>query len=149
MLFTSQTSYKPAKAPFLDDFENEWAGKEIKDIESFMLEFQPAKEDRLNVYDFIVIDEQAKKEKNAILFDRVLDENCNFINSFNKVRVPWYDTWLIFANLDIRNMDFEEYVDKDLGDGWWECNSPARKMDEKAEQKKQKALNALKELGHA
>lgn len=74
---------------------------------------------------------------------------------FRALRVSCDEAWIIFANLDISNMGFEEYADFDAGvqaDGtfkWvgkFEDSNDAGRI--KQERKRAAALKAARDLGH-
>jgi hypothetical protein len=78
---------------------------------------------------------------------------------FRATRVPLTYAWIMFVNLDISNMGFEEYINMKAGiqeDGTWKwigpfppSNEALERADREEDAKRQKALKALRDLGHA
>jgi len=98
---------------------NVWTGQSIADVESFMLS-ERKKEVGLNTNTFIVLDEQGVKEGTIILLDSVGSELEEMEVKFKKVRVPWEKAYIMWCNLDIANMDFEDFVDdEDCDESGW------------------------------
>ena len=79
-------------------------------------------------------------------------------DKFRAARLPYEAAWGMFANLDISNMGFEDWVDEDAGeqeDGSWKWIGPfpgsneASKRDTgKVNERKEDAISKMRELGH-
>nr|GAT55686.1 predicted protein [Mycena chlorophos] len=60
-------------------------------------------------------------------------------NRFRACRVPWKQAHSMLSNLDIANMDFEDFVDEDAGaeaDGTWKFTMDDEESPEVAEKRK-------------
>lgn len=86
-------------------------------------------------------------------------ENGQYLpDEFRAARVPLTFAWTMYASLDISNMGLEDYVDEKAGrqeDGAWKwigpftpSNEALERADREEEAKRQKALKALRDLGH-
>lgn len=118
---------------------NIWANQTISDIESFMLNKPYAI--------FLVLDEQGAKDGTIILLELAdSDENEGKPKKFNKVRVPWERAYIMYCNLEIANMGFDEFVEEQEGDEveWWKYKDD--QDDELPEEIKEKRHNAITEL---
>ncbi|KAG4075026.1 hypothetical protein HA402_004572 [Bradysia odoriphaga] len=97
---------------------NVWRGKSIADVESFMLSERETV--GLNANSFLVLDEQGVKDGTIILFDSLESGDEEVEVKFKKVRVPWDKAYIMWCNLDIANMDFEDFVDdEDCDESGW------------------------------
>lgn len=139
--------------PVTDFAVNEWAGKTLQDVEKFALQHSKGEDGgHLNLTNPVVVDEQGFRDKTCIILDREYQyEPIMPLDKFRKTRVPWSQTYIMWCNLDISNMDFEEYCDYvkgDVGDGWWEYNFEDTE-NEKAQAERASAIKALEELGFA
>lgn len=166
-LITSQTApgdSSATKPPVLDFTNNEWAGKSIATIEAFaLLHSRPEHAENLTFSLPVIVDEQGLRDKTCILMERVIIWNdgvdddptkgVEYPDRFNKLRLPWEQVWEVFANLDISNMDFEDYVDEEAGltgDGCSKFNKEATEgMDNQSIAARDAALKALEDSGHA
>ena len=75
---------------------------------------------------------------------------------FSKVRVPWEEVTSMFVNLDIANMDFEDFCNEEHGDdedNWFSWNSSefgaALGLDEDELAKRGEAIKKLEDEGKA
>lgn len=117
--------------------KNEWVGASLADVEAFCIEVDKS-QGKNKAHQFVVLDEDGvikaaatKKDekdegaqKTCILAERVIDWDSDPIaypEKFNKARTPWYQTYLVWCNLDIANMSWDEYMAGEEGDeeGWW------------------------------
>lgn len=140
------TTTPPISASDLSN--NVWTGRSIPDIESFMLD-ERKKQVGLNTSTFVVLDDQGVKDGTIILFDSLDSGDEEMEVKFKKVRVPWEKAYIMWCNLDIANMDFEDFVDDEDCDesGWrtykdWDEGQEA----DDANVIKEKRNNAIAEL---
>lgn len=142
---------------------NIWANKSISDVESFIISERnkEAKETDLNLDTFVILDEQGVKDGTIILLDSPYnDDEDKKDEKFNKVRLPWEKAYIMWCNLDIANMDFDDFVEEDNEGEWFTYsaflphdNDDTQKIyDESASQvkeKREKAIADLEEKGMA
>lgn len=122
-------------APVDPDLANEWAGAGLADVESFCLALdksggESAKLTPFNSHLFVVLDADGLRDKTCVLAERVIDweaDPIEYPEAFNKARVPWYQIYLSWCNLDIANIGWDELMDgEQVADGegeegsrWW------------------------------
>lgn len=126
---------------------NEWKEKSISDIETFMLS-EGNKKIGLNLNTFIVLDDQGVEDGTVVLLDRLYDDEEEKLSErFNKVRVPWAKAYIIWCNLDIANMNFEDFVEEEDDDqpGWWTYMVDEVEEDESVKEKRQNAIEELEQ----
>lgn len=131
---------------------NIWASRSISDIESFMLRERETKETGLNLNTFIILDEQGVKDGTIVLLDSPYNgDEEKMEEKFYKVRVPWAKAYIMWCNLDIANMNFEEFVDEEQGDDWWtySVDQDEDTEDENVKEKRQNAIAELEQNGFA
>ncbi|KXT08549.1 hypothetical protein AC579_10248 [Pseudocercospora musae] len=122
-----------------DNFESPWAGLSIEDREEPNL--------------FLILDDKGVRDETVILAHRHFGEDDKYTNVFDKVRMPWPGGYSMWCNLDIANMDFEEFCEgEEAGeDGWWEANDFGKScgddMSDEKRELKDKMLRELQEAG--
>ncbi|OQO09127.1 hypothetical protein B0A48_06018 [Cryoendolithus antarcticus] len=146
-LVTSRNAYElevdplnPALVPIsLED--NAWTGASISDIESYMLDISRVDEKQRPDTDaglFLIIDDQGVTDGTAIILEHRYEDDedadevgAERVTGFNKVRVPWEEVNDIFVNLEIANMNFDEFCGGEDGDedGWFEYEYESIGMD--------------------
>jgi hypothetical protein len=105
--------------------ENAWTGANLEDIETYCLDLKRSNDDEQKGASlFVVIDPEGLKNKDCVLASMPdgINENPGACRGrYDKVRVPWDDVYMIWCNLDIANMNFEEFVGEEEGDeqGWF------------------------------
>ena len=119
---------KPTSAPVEPGLVNEWTGASIADVEAFCLDLDKSDIKGLNTHLFVALDAGGLGDKTCVLAERVIDWDADpleYPEEFNKARVPWYQMYLSWANLDISNVGWDEMMESDEPneDGWWEFNS--------------------------
>lgn len=128
---------------------NIWANKSISDIQSFMLS-QRENEVGLNVNTFLILDEQGVKDGTIVLLDPPYnDDDDKMEEKFNKVRLPWEKAYIMWCNLDIANMNFDDFAEEDAdGDDeeWWTYTVDQEEETDEAKNVKEKRNNAILEL---
>ncbi|KAF7191953.1 hypothetical protein HII31_06598 [Pseudocercospora fuligena] len=95
---------------------NPWLGSSLPDLESFVLTtFPPGR------HLFIVLDDEGLRTQTCIIVAPSFDPETGdpIPNEFVKIRVPWDETYIVWTNLDLQNMDFEDFVQGDRLDGGW------------------------------
>jgi hypothetical protein len=157
---------KSTVPPLLDFNENNFAGSTFEDINKFLR----TNEAKLKALDFatknwVIVDQKGLDTETCLVveqpyhFDGVQGKSYYLPDEFRATRVPLTYAWIMFVNLDISNMGFEEYVDAKAGiqeDGTWKwigpfpsSNEVLERADREEDAKRQKALKALRDLGHA
>ncbi|KAF1351379.1 hypothetical protein BDV97DRAFT_369020 [Delphinella strobiligena] len=160
-LITSKTlpsDVSETAPPVIDLPANKWAGKSVQDVESFALancDWKNWKGEGRQLHIPVIVDEQGMNDGTCVLLNLVFDgerEPMQFLDRYYRVRLPWAGTYIAWCNLDIANMNFEEFCDEekgDTGDGWWEYKAPGPYEDGEVARKRAIALKALEKLGHA
>ncbi|EME86911.1 uncharacterized protein MYCFIDRAFT_172604 [Pseudocercospora fijiensis CIRAD86] len=123
-----------------DNLESPWSGLSIGDVEAFCIDAAKTSE-REEPSLFLILDDQGITDETVILAQRHFGEDDKFMNNFDKVRIPWSGAYSMWCNLDIANMEFEEFCEGEADEeGWWEANDFAKGVgddlsDEKRELK--------------
>ncbi|RDW73531.1 hypothetical protein BP6252_07438 [Coleophoma cylindrospora] len=97
---------------------NAFTGKSLQDITLFMRRNYDAMVEPANLvpHVWVVIDAKGMQEDNCIVCEQSLDEETGEVtDSFRGVRLPFEETWSLFANLSIANMGMEDWIDEDAG----------------------------------
>jgi hypothetical protein len=115
--------------------ENVWTGTTLEDIETYCLSLNCGDDEHPGASLFVVIDSKGLKNRTCVLAsmpDEHYETPGNFRGRYDKVRVPWDDLYVIWCNLDIANMNFEEFVEEEHGDdqGWFTYQSIHEDEDE-------------------
>lgn len=136
---------------------NVWKGKTVSDVEGFLLNDGNEKHE-LNVNTFLILDEQGVKDGTVIMLnlpynDDEEDEEPNQ-KRYDKVRVPWGKTYIMWCNLDIANMDFQDFVEDNDGDDddveWWTYRDDADdRTEDEIKDKRNDAIVELEQKGLA
>ncbi|KAK6399129.1 hypothetical protein LTR95_019463, partial [Oleoguttula sp. CCFEE 5521] len=102
----------------------------LDDIEAYMRDVHrhlPKSRFRVRTTLFLVIDEEGLDADEIVLCNReYVLESHDYEEKFRRVRVPIEEAHTMFVNLDVANMDFEDFVDDDEGpdeDGWWDTHA--------------------------
>ncbi|KAJ6603234.1 hypothetical protein DFH09DRAFT_1124027 [Mycena vulgaris] len=175
MVLTS-TDLTPAASPFAATalpFEipangNAFAGMSLTEINTFVRANQDALQAvELSAGDWLVIDQKGLETSTALVCEQYYNSGEEehgggeegLTDEFRACRIPYEQAWIMITNLDIANMDFEDFVDEEAGkqeDGSWKWMSftPDEGRDEgeeptEPEVKREKALKELREGGHA
>lgn len=112
---------KETSPPVPEDLSNEWIGSTLNEIESFVLDLSRNSDGYIGGQ-FVVIDEEGLPSKTCILGDRVYDDEADppaRTDKFNKMRLPWDEAYIIWCNLELANMGFEEFTDEDGDENGW------------------------------
>lgn len=122
-----------ATSPTLLSLDSAWAGSSLSDVERFCLAL-PAEGLESDVGSlFVVLDEEGVSSRTCVLAHRAMvkDEDSGVFQSaawFQKIRVPWDELYMTWCNLEVSNMDFEDFTEDRIdrggdNDGWYEyCN---------------------------
>ena len=121
--------------PLRDLSDNAWSGASTEDVESYCFDYVQAGAPN-DGHLFAILDAAAIESKTCILANlpyEYYDDPSTFRGKYNKVRVPWDEFYLMWCNLDIANMNFEEFTEEgeDGGDdqGWFTYNSVSNGSD--------------------
>jgi hypothetical protein len=104
---------------------------------------------------FVVINSEGLENTSRVLASLldVFQENPGaFRGRYEKFRVPWDDAYLIWCNLEIANMNFEDFVEEDEGDeqDWFTHQSIYEDDEEhqKSLERKEEKVREWRRLGH-
>lgn len=122
----------PTSAPIDPNLMNAWAGASIAEIEKLCLEVD--KDERFgkafNPHLFVVLDSKGIEDQTCVLAERVIDWDADplvYPEKFNKTRVPWYQVYCNWCNLDISNLGWDELMVEDdaeeMDSLWWTYNT--------------------------
>lgn len=159
---TSLTSSNvtPTIPPYPVDASNEWQNSTLEEIESFVLRLNKSEgleQSLVNNSVYILLDEKGLADKTCIVGERKFDnETDEQMDAFDKARVPWEEVHTMWANLDIANMNFDDYCDDDEGcdeNFWWRWdaseNGAALGLDDDKKAMRDGVIRRLEEDGHA
>ncbi len=112
---------EPTEPPCLEDVSNEWHNSTLEEIEAFVFALnEPSDTNEAHLGEtsvFLLLDEKGLQDKTCIVgerrYDDETDERTDF---FNKVRVPWEECQVMWANLNIANMNFDDFCDDEVGE---------------------------------
>ncbi|KAF7342937.1 hypothetical protein MVEN_01723700 [Mycena venus] len=110
----------------------------------------------ISKYNWLVIDQKGLETSTCLVCDQFYNPGEGWTSEFRACRLPCEEAWIMFANLDVANMGFEDFVDLEAGeqaDGSWRWKSciPNTKEEEiilsATEEKREEALKALRDNG--
>lgn len=143
------------------DLDNTWAGAALEDVEAFCLDLARDTSEQSNRYNsslYVVVDSTDLQARSCILGERAVDEEAEeftWLDSFNKMRIPWDKLYLTWCNLDIANMNFEEFTqeEEDGGegvDGWFTFKdiSDGDDLSEDNRRKRDREIQRFRDKGH-
>ncbi|KAK5112393.1 hypothetical protein LTR62_004356 [Meristemomyces frigidus] len=91
------------------------------------------------------------QNRTCILGNRGYDDDADEEkDSFARVRVPWTEVYPVFCNLDIANMDFEDFAETEEDvdeDGCFPYVSSSSELDDRTRKRKDELLEQLKQDG--
>jgi hypothetical protein len=153
---TTQNDNKGTPLPLQSTPQNVWTGADLKDIESYCITLKSSDDAHKAANLFICLDSAGLETKTCILCslpDAYYDDPGSFCGRYDKVRVPWDDVYMIWCNLDIANMNFEEFVEEEDGDdqGWFRYQSIYEDDDDdrkEALEKKDREVSRWKQQGY-
>lgn len=131
----NQNDNKGTSLPLQSTPQNIWTGADLKDIESYCINLKSGDDAPEAASLFVCLDSAGLETKTCILCslpDAYYDNPDSVCGRYDKVRVPWDDVYLIWCNLDIANMNFEEFVEEEEGNeqGWFTYQSIYEDDDE-------------------
>ncbi|OQO08343.1 hypothetical protein B0A48_06213 [Cryoendolithus antarcticus] len=138
--------------------DNAWTGASISDIAAYMLDLNRVDEKQRPDTDaglFLIIDDQGVADGTAIILEHRYEDaeededGGERVTGFNKVRVPWEEVNDIFVNLEIANMNFEEFCGEDEGDGdgWFEYESIGLELNDANREAREVEIGRLRGEG--
>lgn len=145
--------------PVPADFENAWAGASLEDIEDFCLDLAREHTNSGKGRLYVVVDSQGVDDHTSIVGERMIEyenEPISYPERFKKMRLPWDETYLTWCNLNIANMNFEEFTEERDADyeetlmrQWWTYRSVSDGPDlsEKNRQERDDELERLRVKG--
>ncbi|KAJ7123518.1 hypothetical protein C8R44DRAFT_783963 [Mycena epipterygia] len=111
---------------------------------------------------WVIIDRKGLETSTCLVCDQYYNGGeagveGGFTDEFRACRIPYEEAWIMFANLDVANMEFEDIIDLHAGkqeDGSWKwtaCIPDTNGTQEKSEVdiKREKALRELRDGGYA
>jgi len=136
--------------------QNAWTGASLEVIEAYCLDLKRDNNDEQKSAGLsVVIDPEGLENNNCVLAsmsDEFHENPGARRERYDKIRVPWDDVYTIWCNLDIANMNFEEFVGGDEGDeqGWFRYQSIFEGDDEHREglERKDMKVEEWRRLGH-
>lgn len=152
--FEEGGSIDATEPPVPIDIENAWAGNSLEDVEEFCLDLdRGSKSGKGHLY--VVVDSQGVRDKTCILGERMIEyekEPITYPERFKKMRLPWDETYLTWCNLEIANMNFEEFTEngdaeyeETLTRQWWTYRSVGNGPD-LSDENRQKRDTRIEEL---
>lgn len=142
----------PTVPPVKSIARNEFENMPLNTLESYMLGL---KDDSAHNHLFLVLDDKGVRDQTIIIMERAIDdesEECDYLDEYNKARVPWDEAYLMWCNLSISNMGFEDFCDDDKGkseDDWWTYDSPGGGEEEGNAEQREPVIQKLKRQGLA
>lgn len=137
------------KPPFQDFQQTEWQGVSIEEVEEFML--RKGKEGGQTSL-FAVLDDKGVQDETIIIVKRRINPDAEkflWLDEYQKTRLPWIEAHSMFCNLDLANMDFEDFVDEESrnSQGWY-TYTPIEPAEHYAEylSKRDEVVKELKKL---
>lgn len=121
-------SVDPTDPPCPDDITttHQWQNASLEEVESFVLNLDNSNlpdEVNANVGIYVLLDDKGLQDKTCIVGERAWDDEAeNRLDVYEKARVPWEEVHAMWANLDIANMNFDDFCDQDQGrdeNYWW------------------------------
>ena len=107
---------------------------------------------------WLIIDQKGIDSSTCLIVEQMVagmdneDEEIRPTDKFRAVRIPYFEASNIFANLEIGNMDFIDFVDEDAGvqsDGAYKITPDLNPLeDEELKDKQDAALEDLRKQGH-
>lgn len=163
ILLTSRTlpdeTPKPSVPPLTEITDHDLAGATLDEINTFIRSNESALQG-LNIatLNWVIIDQKGIETSTCLVVEQVYDpDTSSMSNKYRAARLPYAEAWGMYSNLDIANMDFEDWVDIDAGpqdDGAYlwvpfpPSNEALAQDAREAQTKREAALKTLKDLGH-
>lgn len=108
--------------------ENVWTGATLEDITTYCLSLNCGDDEHPGASVFVVIDSEGHKNRTCVLAsmpDEHYENLGTFRGRYDKLRLPWDELYAVWCDLDIANLNFEEFVEVEHGDdqGWFTYQS--------------------------
>lgn len=157
--FDKGSGIESTTPPVPADFENAWAGASLEDIEDFCLDLGRGDTNSGKGHLYVIVDSQGVDDHTCLLGERMIEyenEPISYPERFKKMRLPWDETYLTWCNLNIANMNFEEFTEERDADyeetltrQWWTYRSVSDGPDlsEKNRQERDYELERLRVKG--
>lgn len=123
---TLHGSEDATSAPVDPALVNEWAGASIAEVEKICLELDKHDDikERINPHLFVVLDTKGIEDQACVVAERMNYWDPDpIVDEFSKSRVPWDQVYSIWCNLDIANMNWDEFMAEDNAKEtdkfWW------------------------------
>ncbi|KAF7288931.1 hypothetical protein MIND_01409400 [Mycena indigotica] len=121
---------RPTRVPITPAISaSEFAGMSLAQVNAFVRANSTALEKiDVSVADWAVLDQKGLETSTCLVCEQVYDggeegaDEGRMTDEFRACRIPYEKAWGMIANLDISNMDFEDFIDQDAGeqeDGSW------------------------------
>ena len=143
----------------LSKANNVFTGWTPDEIEEFIVERESILKQLYMVYrNWIIIDEKGFETGTCLVCEKYEPddyededgEDEDEIPLYRMVRIRWVNAWSMHANLDIANMDFEEWMDEEAGiqeDGTYKQAGWIEGSDNIRPEKREEALKKAREEG--
>jgi hypothetical protein len=141
--------------------DNAWAGAALEDVEGFCMDLARDEENlkrNLDASLYVVVDSTGAQAHSCILGLRACDaeaEEVIQLDCFDKMRIQWEKLYSPWCNLDIANMDFEDFTQEgeDGGgreDGWFTFKDVMEGDDlsEENRGKRDREIQCLRDAGY-
>jgi hypothetical protein len=137
---------------------NCFRNKSLQEINDFIrTNEEKFKELNITSHNWVIIDAKGLETSTCLVVEQKFDdEQSKLTDEFDAARMPFPQAWAMFANLDIANVGFEEFVDEEKGvqdDGAWvwkpfsNSNEGLKRGKKKADAKRAVALKEARESG--
>lgn len=156
----SQVPSERAVPPMALPTRNFFANKSLANINSFVRSNEAEMDDlKILTEQWVVIDQEGLGNETCIVMHQDLDEKTmEKLNTFSALRISCSQAHAMMANLDVGNMDFEEWADMGAGvqaDGLYKWVGPPKEADPEdvelekdIEMRREAALKSLRDSGH-
>ncbi|PLB43218.1 hypothetical protein P170DRAFT_468889 [Aspergillus steynii IBT 23096] len=154
-------------AQTLDSTNNAFAGKTPSEVFEFVQENEKKLGGKgLTTMNLLIIDDRGFREESCLVCsindedddedeeeeEEEEEDDEGDRSPFVMARLPWVEAWIMFTNLDIGNMGFDEYVDEEKGkdengEYTWKGSFSEGSEDEEATKKREEALKKAREEG--
>jgi hypothetical protein len=154
---TTQNNEDGTPIPSKSPPENAWSGISLEDVEAYCLDVEQGDNEQKGAGPFVLIDSAGLESKTCIMAslpEKYYENPAAFRGRYDKVRVPWDDVYMIWCNLNIANMNFEEFVEEEEGEGdvqgWFTYQSiyEGDEEHEKGLERRDQKIEEWRRLGH-
>jgi hypothetical protein len=128
--------------------DHDLAGLSVSEITNFIRDNKARLEEiEISTEQWVIIDQTGLDNSTGIIVERQYDDDNDDEEEPNydvkAARLPLDQLWGMYGNLDIANMDFDEYVDEDAGiqeDGTYKWIGPFPSSNEEADSQTKKEI---------